>query len=182
MPMRGSRRSRRKSLAEPAAGGPASPRVPARLATLALALAAGFSAAPRTAQADPLVSYEVIGDAIPKSLTGGTGDSARGRTIIVDRQKGFCLMCHSGRFPEQRFQGDLAPGLDGVGARLSAGQLRLRIVDPGRLNPGTIMPSYYRTDGLVRVARAFSGKPLLSAAEIEDAVAYLSTMTKEPGP
>src|SRR3954447_4012220 len=100
MPMRGSRRSRRKSLAEPAAGRPASPRVPARLVTLALAMAAGFSAAPGTALADPLVSYEAIGDAIPTSLTGGTGDPARGRAIIVDRQKGFCLMCHSGRFPE----------------------------------------------------------------------------------
>lgn len=182
MPMRGSRPSRQKPLAEPAASCPARPRVWARLASVALGLAAGFSAVTKTAQADPLVAYEVVGDAIPASLTGNPGDSARGRAIVVDRQKGFCLLCHSGRFPEQRFQGDLAPGLDGVVARLSTGQLRLRIVDPGRLNPATIMPSYYRTDGLARVARAFSGKPLLSAAEIEDMVAYLSTLMQETGP
>jgi len=89
---------------------------------------------------------------------------------------GLCLLCHNGPFPEERFQGDLAPDLTGVGARLSAGQIRLRIVDPGRVNPQTIMPAYFRTEGLTRVAPAFRGKPVLSAEEIEHVVAFLVTL------
>jgi sulfur-oxidizing protein SoxX len=118
----------------------------------------------------------VVGDAIPAPLTGAAGDPARGRAIVVDRQVGLCLLCHSGPFPEQRFMGDLAPDLSGVGARLSAAQIRLRIVDPGKLNPATIMPSYYKTEGLQRVAPAFRGKTILTAQQIEDVVAFLATL------
>jgi len=116
------------------------------------------------------------GDGIPRSLTGVKGDPARGRTIVANRQVGLCLLCHSGPFPEERFQGDLAASLAGVGSRLSEAQLRLRIVDPARLNPATIMPAYHRTEGLVRVAPAYRGKPALSAEQIEDVVAFLTTL------
>jgi len=118
----------------------------------------------------------VAGDEIPASLTGAKGDPARGRAIVANRQVGLCLLCHSGPFPEERFQGDLAPGLEGVGARLSEGEIRARIVDPGRANPDTLMPAYYRTDGLTRVAAAFRGNTILTAEQIEDIVAYLSTL------
>ena len=115
-------------------------------------------------------------DAIPESLTGAKGDPTRGRAIVASRQIGLCLLCHSGPFPEERFQGNLAPDLRGAGRRWSEGQLRLRIVDSGRLNPFTIMPAYHRTEGLVRVAPAYRGKPVLSAAQIEDVVAFLTTL------
>ncbi|PWC31730.1 sulfur oxidation c-type cytochrome SoxX [Azospirillum sp. TSO22-1] len=115
-------------------------------------------------------------DALPDSLTGTKGDPARGRAIVADRRRGLCLLCHSGPFPEERFQGTLAPDLSGAGARLSEGQLRLRIVDARRLVPDTIMPSYFKVEGLTRVAPAFQGKPVLSAAEIEDVVAFLTTL------
>jgi sulfur-oxidizing protein SoxX len=117
----------------------------------------------------------VVGDAIPESLTGASGDPARGRAIVVKRES-TCLLCHSGPFPEERFQGDLSPSLKGTGARWSEGELRLRMVDAGRLNPATIMPSFYRVDGLTRVARAWQGKPILSAEQIEDVVSYLTTL------
>ena len=120
--------------------------------------------------------YTVVADAIPASLTGAKGDPERGRAIVVNRQVGLCLLCHSGPFPDERFQGTLAPDLKGAGARSSEGQLRLRIVDSSRLNPDTIMPSYYRVEGLTRVAPAFRGKPVLTAEQIEDVVAYLATM------
>lgn len=115
-------------------------------------------------------------DAIPSSLTGAAGDPAAGRKIVLDRQVGLCLLCHSGPFPEERFQGDLAPSLAGVGARLSAGQIRLRIVDASRVNPQTIMPAYFRTEGLTRVAPSQRGKTVLSAQQIEDVVAFLVTL------
>jgi L-cysteine S-thiosulfotransferase len=115
-------------------------------------------------------------DAMTESLTGAKGDPARGRAIVVNRQVGLCLLCHSGPFPEERLQGNLATDLRGVGSRLSEGQLRLRVADSTRVNPSTIMPAYHRTEGLVRVAPAFRGKPILSAEQIEDVVAFLVTL------
>jgi sulfur-oxidizing protein SoxX len=109
-------------------------------------------------------------------MSGAKGDPARGRAIVVNRQAGLCLLCHSGPFPEERFQGSIGPDLNGIGARLSEGQIRLRIVDPGRFNPSTIMPAYYRTENLNRVAPSFQGKPILSAQQIEDVVAFLATL------
>ena len=143
----------------------------------AAALLAGLLAAavPGGAAAQ-LRPFTVVNDAIPESLTGAPGDPARGRAIVANRQVGLCLLCHSGPFPEERVQGDLAPSLAGAGSRSTEGQLRLRIVDAGRLNPATIMPPYYRTDGLDRVAANFRGRPVLTAEQIEDVVAYLTTL------
>lgn len=72
--------------------------------------------------------------------------------------------------------GNIGPPLSGIGARLSAGQLRLRVVDQSRLNHDTVMPSYYRVEGLTRVAPAYQGKPVLTAGQIEDVVAFLQTL------
>jgi len=119
---------------------------------------------------------KVVGDSIPGSLTGPAGDPARGRAIVVDRRLGACLLCHTGPFAEERFQGTLAPDLSGAGSRWSAGQLRLRLVDAIRLNPDTIMPPYYRVDGLTCVGSNWAGRPILTAEQIEDVVAFLSTL------
>jgi L-cysteine S-thiosulfotransferase len=143
---------------------------------LAIAAAVvGIAACPAAGQVPPK-PYAIIGDAIPQSLTGSPGDPARGRTIVAARSIGLCLMCHSGPLPEVRLQGNMAPDLRGAGARFTEGQLRLRIVDAAKINPATIMPPYYRVDGLVQVARNFRGKPILSAEQIEDVVAYLLTL------
>ena len=132
-------------------------------------------ALPCPAGAQGLRPYAVVGDAIPESLTNMRGDPVRGRTLVVERSS-TCILCHNGPFPEQKFQGDLAPGLAGTGSRWSEGQLRLRLVDASSLNPETIMPSYYRVDGLTRTGPAWRGKPILSAEQIEDMVAYLVTL------
>ena len=114
-------------------------------------------------------------DSIPASLTGANGDPARGRAIVTNRQVGLCLLCHSGPFPEERFQGSLAPDLRSS-ARLNEGQIRARIVDPRKSNPDSIMPAYYETSGRTRVAPSFREKTILSAEQIEDIVAYLLTL------
>jgi L-cysteine S-thiosulfotransferase len=123
----------------------------------------------------PSVAWSQV-DSIPKPLTDTPGDAARGRAIVANRTAGLCLLCHSGPIPEERFQGNLAPSLAGAGSRSTPAQLRLRIADAARLNPDTIMPSYFRVDGLSRVAKNFQGKTILSAQQIEDVVAYLATL------
>jgi sulfur-oxidizing protein SoxX len=128
------------------------------------------------AQSDGLRPFTVVGDAVPDSLTGAKGDAARGRAIVADRQVGLCLLCHSGPFPQERFQGNLAPDLAGAGSRWSEAQLRLRIIDANRFNPDTIMPPYYRVDGLNHVSVPFRNRPILSAEQIEDVVAFLATL------
>jgi L-cysteine S-thiosulfotransferase len=140
---------------------------------MAFALSMGL---PAQAQDPALRPYEIAGDAIPQSLTGAPGDAARGQRIVASRQQGLCLLCHSGPFPEERFQGDLSPSLNGAGARWSEGQLRLRIVDGSKVNPDTIMPSYYRIEGFNRVSQNFRGKPILTAEQVEDVVAFLATL------
>jgi L-cysteine S-thiosulfotransferase len=147
-----------------------------RLGTFAGAAAFAMLAGGAAARAEALRPYSVVGDTVPASLTGAGGNPERGRAIVVNRQVGLCLLCHTGPFPEERFQGTLAPDLKGAGARSSEGQLRLRIVDASRLKPDTIMPPYYRVDGLERVAPAFQGKPVLTAEQIEDVIAYLMTL------
>ena len=141
------------------------PRANAMLACVALAANLG------AAHAQPT-------DAIDQPLTTIAGDRVRGRAIVASRQVGLCLLCHPAPIPEERFQGNLAPDLAGAGSRLTAGQLRLRIVDARRLNPQTIMPPYRRTDGLQRVGAAWQGKPLLSAQQVEDVVAWLVTLDR----
>jgi sulfur-oxidizing protein SoxX len=148
----------------------------ARPATIARAyLMLTVVALPGAAVAQALRPYVVAGDAISQSLTGTPGDAVRGRILIVTRSS-TCILCHSGPFPEEKFQGDLAPSLAGAGSRWSEGQLRLRLVDAGSLNAATIMPSYYRIDGLHRVGTAWRDKPILSASQIEDMVAYLVSL------
>ena len=153
-------------------------RAPGGLLAAAAGLALASSAA--SAQAAGLAAYQIVGDAVPAPLGGLAGDPAKGRAIIVDRQKGLCLLCHSGPFPEQRFQGDIGPDLSGVGDRLSKDQLRLRMVDSPALNPASVMPSYHRVDHLTRVARAWQGKPILDAQEVEDVIAFLATLRDPP--
>ena len=134
------------------------------------------AAAPAARAQDGPRNYVVVGDAIPEPLSSRPGDAARGRAIVANRSVGLCLLCHSGPIPEERFQGTLSPSLAGAGTRWSVGQLRLRIADGARLNPDTIMPPYYRTAGLQRVAKAFDGKTILTAEQVEDVVAYLATL------
>lgn len=146
------------------------------MAAVFAAACLAFSPAVAGPNRDGLVPYVIVGDSIPASLTGAKGDPVRGRAIVADPQKGMCLLCHSGPFPEDKFQGNIGPDLAGVGGRLSEGQLRLRIVDASKVNPNTIMPPFYRVDGLRRVPAAYRGQPVLTAVEIEDVVAYLTTL------
>ena len=139
-----------------------------RTAPVVLALASAPAAA--------LEAYTVIGDAIPAPIGGKVGNIKRGRALVLDRTQGNCLICHQVPEPSEPFQGTIGPDLAGVGSRLDVGQLRLRLVDASLLNPQTVMPPYFRNQGLRDVAPAFRDRPALTAQEIEDVVTYLASL------
>ncbi len=112
-------------------------------------------------------------------LTAVPGEPVRGRAIVTTRPLGLCLLCHAGPFPDRHLHGSIAPDLAGVGARLTPGEIRMRLVDPAASNPESIMPSYRRAAGALRPGRAFQGKPILSDQAIEDVVAFLATLKEE---
>jgi L-cysteine S-thiosulfotransferase len=118
--------------------------------------------------------YVVVRNSIPLALTGVAGDPVAGRKVVTSRELGNCTLCHA--LPDadtSQVAGNIGPPLAGVGARLGAAQLRMRLVDSTRLNPQSVMPAYYRVDRLNQVAAAYRGKPVLTAQQVEDAIAYL---------
>jgi len=117
----------------------------------------------------------VVGDGMPDRLALA-GDPVRGRALILARESANCVLCHTVPDPAVRFSGNVGPSLAGIGGRLSEAQIRLRVADNVRVNPRTVMPSYYRIDGLDRVAGNYAGKPVLSAQQVEDVVAWLVTL------
>jgi len=102
------------------------------------------------------------------------GDSARGREVFVAREAGHCVLCHSA--PGVAQAGNVGPSLAGVGARLTPGQIRLRIADITRVIPDAAMPVFHRTQGLARVAPAYAGRTVLSGQQVEDLVVFLGTL------
>lgn len=155
-----------------------------RMALFALALIAatatiGSMAGERAAAAE-LIKYEVVDEiSIPASLTGKPGDPVEGRKVVINRKLGNCLACHRLPIPEQSFHGQTGPDLAGVADRYSEGELRLRVVNPKIINPDTMMPAFYRTEGLTRVMKKFQGKPILTAEQVEDVIAYLKTLKED---
>jgi L-cysteine S-thiosulfotransferase len=115
------------------------------------------------------------GDSIDEPLTASPGDPARGREIVAGRD-GNCLFCHAIPESRERFMGNIGPPLSGVGSKLTAGQLRLRIADPTRLKADVVMPAYHRVEALDQVARQYRGRPILDAQQVEDVIAYLLTL------
>jgi sulfur-oxidizing protein SoxX len=162
------------------AAGPTARRPAAtpRLAAVALAWAAGAWGPAVVSATDPQDAFalRVVGDGIPQPLSATPGDAARGRALIVARDAANCVLCHAVPDPAVRFSGDVGPSLAGVGARLPVAQLRLRVADNLRVNPAGVMPSYYKVADLDRVATRYAGEPILTAAEVEDVVAYLATL------
>ena len=114
---------------------------------------------------------------IEKPLRGHSGDAVRGRGLIIARDKGNCLACHELPIPEEDFHGTIGPSLNGVGTRLSEGEIRFRVVNLQKINPNTVMPGYYKNPAhLNRVLDEYRGKPMLTAQEVEDIVAYLASL------
>ncbi len=123
--------------------------------------------------------------AIAESLTGVPGDPEAGKEVMSTRALGNCVSCHVvSAMPDVAFQGDVAPPLDGVGERWSEAELRGIVANAKMMYEGTVMPAFYKTTGYIRPGEAFTTRPaeeplppLLTAQQIEDVVAYLTTLT-----
>ena len=138
----------------------------------ALIAAATFAG---VAPAQAASSLELVGDGIPKPLAS-SGNAERGRALLVERAAANCVLCHAFPDPALRVSGNVGPSLAGIGNRLTAAQLRLRVADIQRMDRDAVMPSYYRTTTLDRVASDYRGRPILDAQQVEDLVAYLGTL------
>ncbi|MGB0684487.1 MAG: sulfur oxidation c-type cytochrome SoxX [Magnetovibrionaceae bacterium] len=149
-------------------------RLIARVAGSVLALGLGIGAA----QAEGVADYKIVDDSeIPASLTGKPGNAESGKKVFVNRKLGNCLACHAlTELSDQPFHGQVAPSLDEVADRYSEAELRLRVVNPKVINPDTMMPAYHRTKGLHMVKKNFADKPILTAEQVEDLLAYLVTL------
>ncbi|MEE8351470.1 MAG: sulfur oxidation c-type cytochrome SoxX [Rhodospirillales bacterium] len=146
------------------------------MAVIAAGLSLNFAVATNAVAAEKAMYTVMNGESIPKSLTGKAGDAKNGRKLAIHRKKGNCLACHEMPIPEQAFHGKVGPSLKGIASRMSEGEMRLRIVNPKVANEDTIMPAFYKKDGFTRVLKKFKGKTMLSAAQIEDIIAYLNTL------
>ena len=151
-------------------------RLIAALAGVAAATSESVAASAAGSESGHLAKFRVIADGIPEAIGGATGNAERGRALILGREAANRVLCHAVPEPSLRFSGNLGPPLGGVARTFSVAQLRLRVVDNMRVNPTTIMPSYYRIEGFDQVAGAYHGKPILDAEQIEDIVAYLATL------
>jgi L-cysteine S-thiosulfotransferase len=128
-------------------------------------------------QADEPIRLDVVDGALPKSLTGAVGNPDAGRKVFLTRTLGNCLACHQvSSLKSEEFHGEFGPSLDGVAGRYTEAQLRLIVADPKRIFDDTVMPAFYRNEGLNRVRPEFAGKPILTAAQVEDVVAFLETL------
>ncbi len=135
---------------------------------------ASFATAETVAPAD--VQFDEYG-AVAASLTGVAGDAANGRKVFMNRKKGNCLACHvNDEMSEQSFHGEVGPELNGVADRWETAELRGIVVNAKKMFDGTIMPAFYRDAGFNRTLKNFDGKSILSAQEVEDLLAYISTL------
>ena len=140
----------------------------ARLLLAALLCLAACSDAP--------IQSRIVGDAMPHPVGNVAGDPAQGKTVFTDRDGGHCVLCHRVDGLEALFQGNLGPDLSHVGARLEAGQIRLRIVDYSQVKESATMPPYFRINDLNQVQTSYVGKTVLSPEEVEHLVAYLASL------
>ncbi|MGF1562402.1 MAG: sulfur oxidation c-type cytochrome SoxX [Geminicoccaceae bacterium] len=117
---------------------------------------------------------------IPEPLTDTPGNPEAGRDWVIDRRLGNCLSCHAiTALADEPYHGETGPTLDGVADRYNEAELRLQVVNSKVLNPNSLMPGFYRVEGLNQVKEEFEGKPILTAQQVEDVVAYLLTLKEE---
>lgn len=146
---------------------------------LALLISLTFVAGPALAQSGPerVVAYKIVNAReIPVSLTGAPGDAEKGRKLYFDREATGCSGCHGspgGPGAQPNSGEEVSPSLSGIASRRTIGRMRLWLVAPEVIRPGTRMPTYYAVGQRQDPQDPRFGEPRLTASEIEDLLAYL---------
>jgi len=151
-----------------------------RLSLMSVALVFSALSALSIVQAETTAPEDVVISAISidKPLTDVAGDPANGKKIFINRKQGNCLACHANSdMKDQLFHGEVGPVLDGAGSRWKEGQLRTILVNAKAVfSDQTVMPAFYSLEVGANVRKDLIGKTILQAQDIEDLVAYLSTL------
>lgn len=144
------------------------------MAAMACAISAGTAFAENTI-APQDVKFEE--GTVAMSVTGAAGDPVEGRKTVSNKTLGNCLACHAiSDQKEQLFHGEVGPPLDGAADRWSEAELRAIVVNSKSVFEDTVMPGFYSLEVGKNVAEKFVGKTILTAQQVEDVVAYLSTL------
>lgn len=151
---------------------------------LGLGVAAVFMATTVLAEAVKPTDVVFVDGAVEVSLSGMPGDPAAGAEIM-NKGAGNCIACHQvSDLAHLPFHGEVGPPLDGVADRWTEAELRGIVANAKIMFPESRMPSFYKTEGFIRLGDAYTGKahgdgevaPLLTAQQIEDVVSYLVTL------
>lgn len=129
---------------------------------------------------------EFVNGAVETSLTGQPGNPEEG-AILMNKGAGNCIACHAvSALSDLPFHGEVGPPLNGAAERWTEAELRGIVANAKVMFEGSVMPSFYRTDGFIRIGDAYTGKalegdvePLLTAQQVEDIVSFLSTLKEE---
>lgn len=128
-----------------------------------------------------------VDGAVETSLSGVAGDPAVGAEIM-NKGAGNCIACHQvSALSHLAFHGEIGPPLDGVADRWTIPELRGIVANAKVMFDGSLMPSFYRTEGFIRLGDAYTGEahgggevqPLLTAQQVEDVVAFLVTLKEQ---
>jgi sulfur-oxidizing protein SoxX len=120
----------------------------------------------------------IVDGEVAMSLTGSAGNAEAGATVFGNKKLGNCLACHANKdMVKQLFHGDVGPEMDGVADRWEPQQLRAILVNSKAVfGDETVMPGFYSLEVGQDVRKDLIGKTILSAEQIEDVIAYLSTL------
>ena len=156
-----------------------------KLISIASVAFCGFAFAAQAAEIAP--TDVVYNDgAVETSLSGVAGNADEG-AILMNKGAGNCIACHEvSALSHLPFHGEIGPILDGAASRWTEAELRGIVANAKNFFPDSMMPSFYKTEGFIRLGNAYSGKahegdvaPLLTAQQVEDVVAYLMTLKEE---
>ena len=156
---------------------------PTALATVA---ALAFAATPLFAETLPGDIQWAEDGSVAESLSGAPGNPEEGAVVMTTNALGNCVACHQiGSMPDVPFQGTIAPELTGAADRWTEAQLRGIVIDAKHTFPESFMPGMYKVGPFIRPGVAYTGKapespddikPILTAQQVEDVVAYLMTL------
>lgn len=119
------------------------------------------AATPAPTIAAEIAPYIVVNaNSIPAPLVGVAPNPELGEALMLGAG---CSACHQ-------------KDLNGIGKRMSEGELRLMIVAPDIRAPETSMPAYYRVGVYGEAPEDQVGRTRLSAEEIEAIISYLKTL------